>query len=119
MFATLSTLSADGSPLQAVVWYALRGDAVLVNSAVGRHWPTNLCRDPRYSFLVEDGYEWVGLRGRAEVLDDPEQAQADIAALARQYLDPDAAKAIIHDTFQPQERISFLLHPASVTEHRD
>jgi PPOX class probable F420-dependent enzyme len=119
MFATLATLAADGSPLQAVVWFALRDDTIVVNSAVGRRWPTNLLRDPRFSFLVEQGYEWVGIRGIAEALSDPDQAQADIAAMARRYhaSDPERAERLIREGFERQERISFLLHPGAITEH--
>ena len=119
MFATLATLSKDGSPMQAVVWYELRGDAILVNSAIGRAWPANLLRDPRFSFVVEDGYDFVGLRGEAEAMTDPEGAQADIAALAHRYHpdDPGAAEAIIRDVFRSQARISFLLHPVAIYEH--
>jgi PPOX class probable F420-dependent enzyme len=118
VFGTLSTLQPDGSPLQAVVWFELRGDDLLVNSAVGRHWPGNLQRDPRFSLLVEQGYEFVSIRGVAEALADPEQAQADIAGLARRYLaaDPVAAERLIEDAFRTQQRISFLLHPRAVTE---
>jgi len=121
VFGTLATLEPDGSPLQAVVWFALRGDDILVNSAVGRRWPANLLRDPRCSLAVEQGYEWVGIRGRAETLRDPDEAQADIAALARRYHadDPDRAERLIREQFQRQERISFLLHPEAITEHPD
>ena len=63
-FAVLSTVARDGSPHQAVVWYTLVDDAVLVNSRPERAWPTNLRRDPRYSLLVEDGYDWVSIKGR-------------------------------------------------------
>jgi len=120
-FATLATLATDGAPLQAVVWYLLRDDTILVNSAVGRHWPANLLRDPRFSFVVEDGYDWVGVRGVAQALSDPDDAQADIAAMARRYHadDPEHAEALIRERFQRQERISFLLHPRSITEHAD
>lgn len=120
-FATLATLSADGSPLQAVIWYTLQGDDILVNSRVGRRWPDNLIRDPRFSLIVDDGYDYVGIRGTAERLHDPVQAQADIAAMARRYHagDPDRAERLIRDNFQKQQRVSFLLHPAAVSEHRD
>jgi PPOX class probable F420-dependent enzyme len=120
-FGTLATLREDGAPMQAVVWYVLRGDALLVNSAEGRRWPTNLLRDPRYSLAVEDAYTWVGVRGRAEALHDPVAAQEDIAALARRYHAdrPAYAEALIRDTFQRQRRISFLLHADAITEHPD
>ena len=121
VFGTLATLEPDGSPLQAVVWFGLRGDDVLVNSAVGRRWPANLLRDPRCSLVVEQAYEWVGIRGRAEALRDPGEAQADIAALARRYhaAEPEKAERLIRERFQRQERISFLLHPEVVSEHPD
>lgn len=120
-FGTLATLEPDGSPLQAVIWFGLRGDDILVNSAVGRRWPGNLLRDPRCSLVVEQGYEWVGVRSLAEPLSDQEQAQRDIAAMARRYHadDPEKAERLIRERFQRQERISFLLHPRAVTEHPD
>jgi PPOX class probable F420-dependent enzyme len=121
VFGTLATLEADGAPLQAVVWFTLGGDDLLVNSAVGRRWPTNLLRDPRFSLVVEQGYEWVGIRGLAEALGDREQAQQDIAAMARRHHvdDPARAERLIRESFQRQERISFLLHPRAITEHPD
>jgi PPOX class probable F420-dependent enzyme len=121
IFATLATLEADGSPLQAVVWYTLGDETILVNSKVGRRWPSNLLRDPRFSFVVGQAYEWVGVRGVAEALFDPAQAQADIAAMARRYhaADPEKAERLIREGFERQERISFLLHPQAVTEHPD
>ena len=120
-FATLGTLTPDGAPMSAVIWYLLRDDAIIVNSAVGRAWPTNLLRDPRFSFVVETGYAWVGVRGRAEALSDQVIAQADIAAMARRYFrdEPERAERIIRDNFQRQERISFMLHPTTVSEHPD
>ncbi|MEA2026115.1 MAG: pyridoxamine 5'-phosphate oxidase family protein [Chloroflexota bacterium] len=120
-FGTLATVSADGSAHQAVIWFLVRDDVIVMNSAVGRIWPTNLLRDPRCSLVVEAGYDWVGVRGRVEVITDQATAQADIAEMARRYHaeDPQTAEAMIRDTFEPQERISFLLHPDRVTEHPD
>jgi PPOX class probable F420-dependent enzyme len=121
LFATLATLEPDGSPLQSVVWYTLGDTAILVNSKVGRRWPTNLVRDGRFSLVVAEAYEWVGVRGIVEALSDAAQAQADIAAMARRYhaADPAKAERLIREDFERQERISFLLHAQAVTEHPD
>lgn len=121
VFGTLATLEPDGAPLQAVIWFGLRGDDILINSAIGRRWPANLLRDPRCSLVVEQAYEWVGVRGRAEALSDPDEAQADIAALAWRYHadEPEKAERLIRERFQQQERVSFLLHPEAITEHPD
>ena len=68
---------------------------VVINSRHGRRWPTNLQRDPRVSIAITDPDQesWVGLTGTVEVVDDQEQAQADIAAMARRYHGDDSAEA--------------------------
>ncbi len=116
-FGTLATIDPDGVPHQAVVWYLVRDGALLLNSAVGRRWPANLRRDARCTLTVEDGYRYVTVRGRAEVDEDPERAQADIAALARRYHDAARAQDLIERVFRPQRRVSFLLHPETVSIH--
>jgi PPOX class probable F420-dependent enzyme len=123
-FATISTIDPDGSPRQAVVWYRLVGDEIVLNSAVGRRWPTNLLRDSRIGFSVidaADGYRWVGLRGTVTPVEDQATAQADIAEMARRYHADDPAKAerIIHRQFERQARISFRMRIAGVVTHFD
>ena len=116
-FGTLASINEDGTPHQAVLWYRLEADgSLLLNSRIGRRWPTNLLRDPRASFSVEDGYEWVSLRGEALEFRQGEGAQEDIAALARLYDTPEEAEKAIR-TFRTQERISFLLRPRAVSVH--
>ncbi len=120
VYGTLATISADGSPFQAVVWFLVRGETLVVNSRVGRVWPTNVLRDPRVSLVVEDGYDWVGVRGRAEAVTDGATAQADIAEMARRYNagDPARAERMIA-AFEAEERITFVIHVERVTEHPD
>jgi PPOX class probable F420-dependent enzyme len=123
-FATIATIDPDGAPRQAVVWYTLEGDEIVINSAVGRRWPSNLVRDPRVSFLVvddADGYYWVGLSGVVTVVEDQPTAQADIAGMARRYHADDPAKAerIIHRQFERQARISFRLRATGIVTHQD
>ena len=96
-FATISTVDPDGGPRQAAVWYTLDGDEIVINSAVGRRWPSNLLRDPRISFSVIDavnGYRWVGLNGTVRAVTDRATARADIVAMARRYeaADPDEVR---------------------------
>lgn len=116
-FGVLATINADGTPHQAVVWFLVEIDALIVNSLVGRRWPDNLLRDPRCSLTVEAGWDYVTVRGVIDVIDDPEQAQAHIAAMAHRYHDAERAAEMIERRFRPQRRISFRLRPASVTVH--
>src|SRR5262245_58157097 len=116
-FGTLASINEDGSPHQAVLWYRLEADgSILLNSRVGRRWPTNLLRDARASFMVDDGYHWVALRGEAGMLRQGDGAQEDIAALALLYETAEEAEGMIR-TFRTQERISFLLRPRAVSVH--
>jgi PPOX class probable F420-dependent enzyme len=102
-FATIATIGLDGSPHQAVVWYALDGDTLYINSRRERRWPQNLERDGRISVAVHDHEKlghWVGLRGTAEVARTGEAAIEDIAAMARRYGgDPDGFKGQARITF--------------------
>ena len=127
-FATIATLDPDGTPRQAVIWYTLTDDHLVINSARGRRWPENLLRDPRISVSItdrQDGYRWVGFTGRATPIGDQPSdqptAQADIAAMARRYHadDPDEAERLIRDRFERQERISFRVPIGAIHDHRD
>ena len=118
-FATVATINEDGSPHQAVIWFRFAADEIVINSLEGRVWPTNLRRDPRISLTVEDGYRWVSVRGTVELVDDLDQAHADIAEMARRYHadEPDRAEAMIRDRFNRQHRVSFRLALASSKLH--
>jgi PPOX class probable F420-dependent enzyme len=118
-FATIATIGPDGAPHQAVAWYLLRDDVLVLNSADGRAWPANLRRDPRVSVTVEDGYRWLSMRGKVDVNDDQRIAQADIAAMARHYHadEPGRAEAMIRDRFERQARVSFRLALADSRLH--
>ncbi len=123
-FATIATVDPDGAPRQAVIWYTLDGDEIVLNSAVGRRWPSNLLRDPRVAFSVvdaADGYRWIGLTGHVIPVEDQATAQADIAGMARRYHadDPDKAERLIHRQFERQVRISFRMQVATVVTHFD
>jgi PPOX class probable F420-dependent enzyme len=123
-FASIATVDPDGGPRQAVVWYRLDGEEIVLNSAIGRRWPANLLRDHRISLTVidqNDGYRWVGLTGMVTVVREQETAQADIAEMARRYHADDPAKAerLIADRFERQERISFRVRIDGVHDHLD
>ena len=120
-FASIATVDADGTPRQAVIWYRLDGDHLVLNSLEGRRWPTNLRRDPRISIAITDAHEtsWVGINGIAEVVEDQATAQADIAAMARFYHadDPDYAERLIRSRFETQRRVSFRIRPTAIHDH--
>ena len=112
-FAALATLNADGSVQQTVMWFARRGDEILMNTARGRKKDRNLLRDRRVSVCVEEGYRYVTIAGEITLVEDQLIAQADIRALAERY----HAAGMVRDGFAKQERISLLLPIGRVDAH--
>jgi PPOX class probable F420-dependent enzyme len=104
-FAVLATINRDGTPHQTVMWYALRGDTIMLNSTAGRVKDTNVRRDNRISLCWEDGYRYVSIEGRVTLDEDLETARADIYALARRY-DPTSTEDD-NPTFRTQQRVTW------------
>ena len=120
-YATISTIDPNGTPRQAVVWYTVDGDEIVINSAIGRRWPSNLLRDPRMSLSVidgNDGHRWVGMTGDVATITDHATTQADIAGMARRYHadEPDKLRSALA-RFAAQARISFRFRAASIYDH--
>lgn len=105
LFAVVATINADGSPQQTVLWYDLEDDAVVMNTTADRRKTRNLERDPRVSICVPDGYRYVTITGRAELIENQEQTQKDIAQLAIRYLGEQTGRARIAE-FMQQQRVS-------------
>ena len=102
-WATVATVNEDGSPHQAVVWFLLEADCLVVNSRRGRRWSRNLEHDDRVHVAVHDRAKpqhWVGLRGRARVVRTGDAAMRDIETLAKRYGDENVSRA-------GQERVTF------------
>jgi PPOX class probable F420-dependent enzyme len=110
-FGVISTLNADGSISSSVIWLDSEGDAVTVNSAIGRKWPTNLERDPQTTLAVIDAanpYAFVEIKGRAQ--GTTEGADEHIDGLAKKYLGQDK-----YPFRQPgEQRIKYTITPEHV-----
>ena len=109
-YAVIATVNPDGSPHQAVVWYLLEGDMIVLNSKVGRRWPENARRDPRVSLVAEEGDDYAVVAGTLEEIAGGETAGEHIASMAFLYYGPEKA-AREAAAFRTQERISFRLLP--------
>lgn len=113
--AVVSTLNADGSIHSTVVWVDTADGQVAVNSAVGRHWPTNLARDPRVTLAVYDQsnpYDYVEVRGTATLTTDG--AEEHIDRLAKKYLGLDSYPFRTAD----EQRISAYITPERVRHQK-
>jgi PPOX class probable F420-dependent enzyme len=109
--AVVSTHNEDGTIHSTVVWVNVEDGKVAVNTGVGRHWPTNLERDPRVTVLVYDQsnpYDYVEIRGTATP--SVEGADEHIDRLAKKYMDVDTYPFRTPD----EQRISYFVEPERV-----
>ncbi len=87
----VTTLRADGTPHNSVVWVDVDGDDVVFNTAVGRLKERHLRANPTVSISVldpEDAYHWVSVTGQATITQDGADAMID--HLAKKYLNADS-----------------------------
>jgi PPOX class probable F420-dependent enzyme len=115
LFAVLATINPSGSPQQTVMWYELRDDTIVMNTAMSRVKERNLARDKRISVCISDGDRYITIAGQARMESNRATAMADIRRLAERYSDEEDAVRREEDTvkqmemFAKQERISIYL----------
>ena len=86
-FAWIATLMPDGSPQLTPVWFNVRGNYVLVNSAKGRVKDLNMRTHPRVAVVImdpSDPYRYLQIRGRVVQITE-EGGLAHINALSLKY----------------------------------
>jgi PPOX class probable F420-dependent enzyme len=116
-FAVLATLNQDGSVQQTTMWYLLEGDTIMMNTKVGRLKERNLRRDARISICVEDGYNYVTISGKVELIDEAETAQNDIHRLATRYHGAEKAAQQMAEQFSKEQRVTLHLKCERVHEY--
>ena len=74
---TLATVDRDGQPHLTAMWYAVVDGEIWFETKAKSQKAVNIRRDPRITFLLEDGDTYDTLRGvsfegTAEIVDDPD-----------------------------------------------
>jgi PPOX class probable F420-dependent enzyme len=74
---TLATVGGDGQPHLTAMWYGVVDGEIWFETKAKSQKAVNLRRDPRITFLLEDGLTYDTLRGvsfegTAEIVEDPE-----------------------------------------------
>jgi PPOX class probable F420-dependent enzyme len=113
-FWHVATVNPDGSPQSTAVWVDLRGDRILVNTAVGRKKHRNLEQNPRVAMSwhthADGGYRSYGIQGRAVESYTGDQAEKDIDDLAQKYI----GQSPYPWRSPGEQRISYLIEPTHV-----
>jgi len=115
--ATMATVLPDGRPHLVAMWYAVVDGEIWFETKAKSQKAVNLRRNPRASFLVQDGDTYDSLRGvvvqgEVDLVDDtPDVLEIGNALHARYGSaygdDPDAYRAVIVQ--QAPKRVGILL----------
>jgi hypothetical protein len=88
-----------------------------MNTRAGRLKERNMRRDPRISICFEDGYKYLTIKGRVEMIDDPQISQRDIYRLSARYHGEEKAKRQMETQFSKEQRVTLHLKPEKVQEY--
>ena len=102
-FGVLATTNRDGSCQQTLMWYALDGDDIVMNTAAGRRKHHNIAARPRVSLCVVEGRQYVTLEGLATVeRDDPELHRH----IGSRYENDEALDRLFAESYDVSDRIT-------------
>ncbi len=122
---TLATIGRDGQPHLTGMWYAVLDDEIWLEPKAKSQKAVNLRRDPRVSFLIEDGQTYDALRGVsfegvAEVADDPETIFRVGVSVWERYTGPytDDAKPAVDQMMHNRIGVRIVTHRTRSWDHR-
>ncbi|MFE1885762.1 PPOX class F420-dependent oxidoreductase [Streptomyces diastatochromogenes] len=91
----LSTVSADGSPHVAPIWFLLDGDDLVFNTGKETVKGRNLARDGRIALCVDDDrppFHFAVLHGRARLSEELEEVRLWATRIATRYMGEERAE---------------------------
>jgi PPOX class probable F420-dependent enzyme len=122
---TLATVGPDGQPHLTAMWYAVVDDEVWLETKAKSQKAVNLKRDPRVSFLIEDGQTYDTLRGVsfegvAEIVDDPGALHRVGVSVWERYTGPysDDLKPMVDQMMNKRICIRIVARRARSWDHR-
>lgn len=117
-FAILATLHADGSPHLTKMWHRCVGDTLRMIAPANAIKVRNLSDEPRVSVIIEhpsNGYDYLELRGHAEIVRDDRSARAELRLIAARYVG-ERADAFV-DALTADPRVLIVIRPERVRGH--
>ncbi|WP_333772602.1 PPOX class F420-dependent oxidoreductase [Streptomyces sp. IBSBF 3136] len=91
----LSTVSADGSPHVAPIWFLLDGDELVFNTGKETVKGRNLARDGRVALCVDDDrppFHFAVLTGRARLSEELDEVRLWATRIATRYMGEERAE---------------------------
>jgi PPOX class probable F420-dependent enzyme len=93
--AVLATTRPDGRPHATPIWFEIDGDELVFNTGATSVKGRNLAADPRLTICVQDDqppFSFAVVEGRAELIDDLDQAREWAARIGGRYMGADRAE---------------------------
>jgi len=112
-FGKLATTVRDGSPHVTPIWYMLEDGRIFVNTTTNRVKYHNIQHDSRVCFMVDDGYPYVIILGRARMVKERD-GKKDIETLALRYTGAEAGREAARERYWKQERATVEILPEPV-----
>lgn len=122
---TMATIGPDGQPHLVAMWYAVLDGEIWLETKVKSQKVVNLKRNPRVSFLIEDGMSYDQLRGVtfegvAEIHDDPDTIFAVGVSVWERYNGPytDDLKPAVDLMMNKRVAVRVAAHRVRSWDHR-
>jgi PPOX class probable F420-dependent enzyme len=117
-FAMLGTIARDGSPHLTKMWHRCADDILRMIAPASAVKVRNLSADPRVSVIIEhpsNGYDYLDVRGHADVVRDDSAARAELRLIAARYVGARADAFVAALSADP--RVLIVVHPHRVRGH--
>lgn len=122
---TLATIGPDGQPHLTAMWYAVIDGEIWLETKAKSQKAVNLRRDPRVSFLLEDGDTYDTLRGVsfegvAEIVEEPEALHRVGVSVWERYTVPytDECKPMVDQMMNKRVGVRIVARRTRSWDHR-
>lgn len=117
-FARLVTISPDGAPHAAVMWFRPDGYSLRMVTPAATRKAADVETDDRVVVLVEEPgnpYNFVEIRGTIEVVHDDNAARIELQRIAERYVGDRAEEYV--ESRSDESRVLLVVHPDKVNHH--
>jgi len=122
---TLATVGPDGQPHLTAMWFGVVDGEIWFETKAKSQKAVNLRRDPRVTFLLEDGETYDTLRGvsfegTAEIVDDPDTIFRVGVSVWERYNGPysDDLKPAVDMMMNKRVGVRLVVHRTRSWDHR-
>ena len=118
-FASLALTLPDGALQNTIMWYRVHQDTLRMIAPAASVKARALQRSPRVAIAVHDpdnSYDYVEIRGSAEIIPDDAGARAELREIAKRYIGERAEEYV--SALSDAPRVMIVVAPERVRRHR-